>query len=204
VRDADLEAAIDRVHAAYKRRVRDRSHVFAGYPILQYPGDAWSYQEILGEYPPPAIVQTGVYEGGSLAWFAFLLDLFQLPDSVPVIGVEVDPKPNARGLTAHPRITLLEGNSTDPAIVAAVKSLCPGGAMVSLDSDHSEGHVFRELEAYSPLVPPGSWLIVEDTNQSGPAKAMAKWLESSKSFAVRKDIPRSTLFSFHTWLQRCL
>jgi cephalosporin hydroxylase len=34
--------------------------------------------------------------------------------------------------------------------------------MVVLDSDHSYKHVMDELEAYAPMVTPGSWIVSTD------------------------------------------
>jgi cephalosporin hydroxylase len=45
-----------------------------------------------------------------------------------------------------------------------VRSLIKPGetVMVVLDSDHSYKHVKDELEAYAPMVTPGSWIVATD------------------------------------------
>ncbi len=69
---------------------------------------------------------------------------------------------------AHPRLTYLTASSTDPEVVAQ----WPSGprrldAAAVLDSGHRRGHVLAELRAYAPMVTPGSYLVVEDTNVNG-------------------------------------
>jgi cephalosporin hydroxylase len=85
-----------------------------------------------------------------------------------VIGVDIEIRPHNRAaIEAHPLaglISMIEGSSTDPAIVAEVASkIAPGETvLVILDSNHSYDHVLAELQLYSGLVTPGSYIVATD------------------------------------------
>ncbi|MGH9675017.1 MAG: CmcI family methyltransferase [Bryobacteraceae bacterium] len=65
--------------------------------------------------------------------------------------------------------TYLAGSSTSSEIVARIRQSIKSGekVIVFLDSDHRAPHVAEEIRLYAPLVTPGSYLIVEDTQFNG-------------------------------------
>jgi cephalosporin hydroxylase len=138
-----------------------------GLPIIQFPPDIIALQEICWKVKPAVVIETGVARGGSLALYASMMQL--LGSDGFVIGVDIDIRPHNRAaIEAHPlagRIKLVEGSSIDPDTVAQVTSMIGdrGPVLVVLDSLHTKDHVLAELEAYSPLVGPGSFVVVQDT-----------------------------------------
>lgn len=147
----------------------DYSYNFSwlGVPIIQFPEDVIALQEIIWRVQPDLIIETGIAHGGSLIFYASMLEL--LGGSGRVLGIDIDIRPHNRAvIERHPlyrRITMVEGSSTDKEIAAQAFELALGKArvMVVLDSSHSHDHVLRELGLYSPLVSPGSYLVVFDT-----------------------------------------
>lgn len=136
-----------------------------GRPIIQLPEDMIRAQEVVYRVKPDVIVETGIAHGGSLIFYA---SLCKAMDRGRVVGVDIEiRKHNRAAIEAHelfPYITLIEGSSTDPAIVAEVgRQIRPGETvLVVLDSLHTKQHVLDELEAYHVLVSPGSYIVATD------------------------------------------
>ncbi len=136
-----------------------------GRPIIQLPEDLLRIQEAIYRVKPDVIVETGVAHGGSLIFYASLCEAM---GKGRVVGVDIEIRPhNREAIQAHelfPRITLLEGSSTDPATVRQVEEEAAGAesVLVMLDSNHTKEHVLAELDAYAPLVTPGSYIVAAD------------------------------------------
>ena len=186
-----------------------KSTTWAGIPILKCPLDVWIYQEIIWSTHPDLIIETGTFNGGSALYLARILDMIGTGE---IITIDVDDK---EGRPQHPRITYLRGSSTDPATLSAVMKAASlaNRVMVILDSDHTEAHVTKELAKYSPLVSPGCYLIVEDTNINGypvgksfgpgPMEAVRKFLDGNSAFTIDKWCERLHLtFNPNGYLRR--
>lgn len=138
-----------------------------GVPIIQFPPDIIALQELCWKVKPAVVVETGIARGGSLIFYASMLEL--LGSDGFVIGVDIDIRSHNRAvIESHPlarRIRLIEGSSIDPATVAQVSSMVGDRrpVLVVLDSMHTGDHVLAELDAYSGLVDAGSYLVVQDT-----------------------------------------
>ena len=131
--------------------------------------------------------------------------ILELLGAGKVIGVDVEIRSHNRSaIEAHPlkhRIELIEGSSIDEGTISAVRRAAVGAnvILVFLDSNHSEAHVFRELELYGELVTPGSYLLAHDGAQAWvwdiprgkpewkedhPLKAIQKFLAGHPEFTI--------------------
>ncbi len=136
-----------------------------GRPIIQLPEDMIRTQEVLFRVKPDVIIETGVAHGGSLIYYA---SLCKVMERGRVIGIDIEIRPhNRQAIEAHELsrlITLIEGSSTAPEVVEEAHSLVRPGetVLIILDSNHTKQHVAAELEAYSDLVTPGSYIVATD------------------------------------------
>lgn len=187
-----------------------------GAPMIKNPCDLWMMLELLQSVKPAVLVETGTHHGASALYFSEITKLLGSP--VKVITVDINPKwhfdPEKFGITS------IVGYSTNQSVlenvrheVNAVLAHTPGPVLVSLDSDHSEENVTRELELYSPLVTRNSYLIVEDTNVNGhpaaldygpgPWEAVEKFLITHTEFVRDRSCERHLLTFFPGgWLKR--
>ena len=123
-----------------------------------------------------------------------------------MIGIEIDIRShNRQAIEAHPmasRIQMVQGSSIAADVVEQVRAAAAGykTVMVFLDSMHTHAHVIGELQAYAPLVSPGSYCVVFDTFVEdmppkffadrpwdvgdNPKTATRQWLVSNPDFSV--------------------
>lgn len=165
----DTPEAFELISQLWLRAGWDTKYVYSfawmGRPVIQLPEDMLRIQEVIYQVQPDVILETGIAHGGSLIYYA---SLCKAMDKGRVVGVDIEIRPHNRtAIEAHPLfpwITLLEGDSVAPAMVERVKNLIQPGetVLVMLDSNHTKAHVLAELEAYAPLVTPGSYIVAAD------------------------------------------
>src|SRR3990167_2806853 len=162
-----------------------------GRPVIQLPEDMIRMQEAIFQVKPDVIIETGVAHGGSLIFYS---SLCKAMDKGRVIGIDIEIRPHNRAaIEAHPlhdRITLIEGSSTAPNIVAQVQALVKPGetVLVILDSNHTYAHVRDELVAYAGLVTPGSYIVATDGimfDLADVPRGTPGWTTDNPTFAAR-------------------
>lgn len=180
-------------------------------PLWQFPLGAWVLQEVIAEFKPDIILETGTFCGGSAFFFASLCDLL---DHGEVISVDINPV----ATIPHRRVTYVQGSSTDPAVVAQVAGHLRAPAvrrlLIVLDSDHAAPHVEAELECYAPLVPVASYIHVQDgcidemayhrRARPGPKTAVQSFLRKHPEFVRDTEIELRYVMTYHPcgWLRR--
>lgn len=185
-----------------------------GRPIIQYPQDMIAMQEIIWQLKPDLIIETGIAHGGSLVYYASLLELIGKGE---ILGVDIDIREhNRKEIENHPmfkRIKMIQGSSVSKETFEQVKKHAEGKqtVLVSLDSNHTHEHVLGELNYYAQLVTPGSYIVVFDTivedlpenylpgrawsRGDNPKTAVWEFLRQNDHFEIDRSIDNKLLIS---------
>jgi len=185
-----------------------------GRPIIQYPQDVMAMQEIIWRVQPDLIIETGIAHGGSLIFYASMLELIGCGQ---VLGVDIDIRTHNRiEIEKHPmfrRVTMIQGSSIDKSVAKQVHDFAKGKGrvLVVLDSNHTHEHVLQEMHLYSPLVTRGSYLVVFDTaiedmpqgsfpdrpwhKGNNPRTAVSEFLKTTDRFLADKDMDSKLLIT---------
>lgn len=192
-----------------------------GLPIIQYPQDILAMQQLIWQVKPDLIIETGIAHGGSLLFYASMLELNALGGGsfdTGVVGVEIGILPETRAALESHRlsrriVSMIEGSSISPEVIQQVRSFVQEKktVLVCLDSNHTHAHVLAELEAYAPLVTPGSYCVVFDTViedmpadafpdrpwgvGNNPKTAVREYLDGHPEFEVDEKIDQQLLIS---------
>jgi cephalosporin hydroxylase len=186
-----------------------------GRPIIQFPQDIVAMQEIIWKVRPQLIIETGIAHGGSLIFYASMLEL--LGGDGLVLGIDIDIRTHNRveieNHSMFKRIKMIEGSSIDKDVVSQVCEIAKGKTpvLVVLDSMHTHAHVLEELKAYSPLVTKDSYLVVFDTvveympddffkdrpwgKGNNPKTALHEFLKTNDRFAIDQEIENKLLIT---------
>lgn len=167
--DAGSPQAFNLISEAWLRSGWDAKYVYSftwlGRPIIQLPEDIVRIQELFYRVQPDVLLETGIAHGGSAVLFASLCKAI---NKGRVISIDIEIRPhNLKAIEEHPLfplITLIEGDAASLETLEKAGSLLKPDdvVMVVLDSCHTKAHVRSELELYSKLVTPGSYIVVMD------------------------------------------
>ena len=230
--DMDLQIA---THEYTERLVRTnavKNHTWRGVPIIQYPGDLMVMQEIIWEVRPDIIIETGIAFGGMTKFYSDLQR--SMGEEYRVLSIDINIRQHTRHVIMAEDLyntDVIEGSSISLNVIEEVKSLCGiddgvgRKVLVSLDSNHTHDHVFRELELYAPLVSVGSYIVVFDTaieffsyldkNQdrpwgegNNPWTAVQAFLKTDmgKNFVIDKEVEQraGATAAIDGWLKRII
>ena len=179
-----------------------------GRPIIQYPQDMIAMQELIWDIKPDLVIETGIAHGGSLIYYASLLELIGKGE---VLGIDIDIRQHNRAeIEKHPmykRIKMIEGSSIIEETFKQVQQQASGkeAVIVTLDSNHTHEHVLRELQLYAPLVSKNSYIVVFDTIvedlpegyfsqkrpwgiSNNPKTAVEEFLKTTNDFEIDRTI----------------
>ena len=234
LRDYAQDGTLQSLSRDWLRESMQRKYVYnfdwLGRPIIQYPQDMWAVQDLIWRVRPDLVIETGIAHGGSLILSASMLAMLDMCDAIEagtvlnpsksrrkVLGLDIDIRAHNRAaIEQHPmgsRIQMIQGSSIAPEVVQQVHAVAQqyGRILVFLDSMHTHEHVLAELQAYAPLVSPGSYCVVFDTFVddmppgffadrpwdvgNNPKTAVREYLKQNPNFEVDEEMETKLLIT---------
>ena len=187
-----------------------------GVPTIQFPSDLMVIQDLIFKSKPDIIIETGVAHGGSLIFYSSLLSLLKVKN-YKIIGIDIKIKKENRKKILNSKVSknieLIETSSVNLETFKKLKLKTKNKrVLVILDSNHSESHVFEELEMFSKLIKKNNYIVVMDTsiefiNQkfinrgrefgkgNSPYTAVKKFIKKNKKFKIDKSYENKSFIS---------
>lgn len=157
---------------------------------LQKPAELHALIALAAQARPQVVVEVGCGGGGTLyAWTRL---------APTVIGVDLPGGPFSSGQPrADHGATVIDGDSHDPATLAALQELLAGrpADVLFLDGDHTEEGVTQDLADYLPLVRPGGLAALHDIchHPGKPQVGVDRcWAEARRRHAVCEIVHQPT------------
>jgi cephalosporin hydroxylase len=169
-----------------------------GHRIETAPTDLLAYQELIVAGRPDWIVETGTGDGGRAL---FLASICELVGHGRVVSVD---ESLAADRPQHPRLQYVEGVPDAEETVRRVRDLVGDGrALVVLGDLADRITTTHQFDAYAPLVPVGSHVVVADTIVNGhpvwpafgpgPAESVKQILNGHGEFAADPTMEKYSL-----------
>lgn len=212
--NADLVRSAEAFNSASNKARYSYNFSWMGRPVIQYPQDLIAMQEIIWQVKPDLIIETGIAHGGSIIYYASLLELIGKGE---VLGIDIDIRSHNRSaIENHPmfkRIKMIEGSSISTETLSKVEEIASGKqtVLVALDSNHTHEHVLAELNMYAPFVSTGSYIVVFDTivedlpdyylpdrpwkKGDNPKTAVQEFLRTNNHFSADEEMDNKLLIS---------
>lgn len=196
-----------------------RTITYKGIPVYKYPADLITYQQLIYDVMPDVIIETGSCTGGSALFFYDTMVSYGIKNP-KVISIEKRININEVSPLEKENITFIEDSSLSMEVLNEIReSIKNKKVLVSLDSDHIEDHVIKELNVYSTFVSLNSYIIVEDTflgeyapigphtifyNGDNPKGAVDKFLSYNNKFIIDKKYEKVFSMNPKGYLKRIL
>jgi cephalosporin hydroxylase len=179
---------------AFWRSGESHRTTWLGRPTHRAPTDLVAYQELICRLRPEWIVETRTGAGGRSLFLASICDLIDEGQVLSIDGYPLAGRPD------HRRITYLRADPAADPTAARVRGIVgePARSLVILGGAATP-QVFGAFRNLAPLVPVGSYVVVEDTIfQANPV-----WPDFGMGPAVAaQDIVREGDFVRDPWFER--